>query len=159
MFFPTSPHLPTVGDVVCFRHHHHPYTVALHSPDNTHYHLVGLDEPVRVETMAWYPQVGDRVEVLFCPLIRHLQNRFDVHNQSWYAAPLGNRGEIERKMAKIKWLMKWSINYRVGELLKIDGSLVQVKFSHGEEVLPLNCIAVAEKATKTPQTAVAVIRP
>ena len=53
MFFPTSPHLPTVGDVVCIRHHHQPYTVALHSPDRTLYQLVGLDEQVRVETLAW----------------------------------------------------------------------------------------------------------
>ena len=35
MFFPTSPNLPTVGGVVCIRHHHQPYTVALHSPDRT----------------------------------------------------------------------------------------------------------------------------
>ena len=62
MFFPNSPHLPTVCDVVCFRHQHQPYNVALHSPDRTMYQLVGLDEPVRVEVLAWYPQVGDRVE-------------------------------------------------------------------------------------------------
>ena len=145
MFFPTSPHLPTVGDVVCFRHHHQPYTVAMHSPDRTMYQLVGLDEQVRVETMAWYPQVGDRVEVLFCPYIKYLQAKFDKWNCQWWGATAADRPSIEQTLGRIKAAMKQAQNYRTGELLRVEGELAQVKFSGGAEVLPFICLSVVER--------------
>ena len=145
MFFPTSPHIPTVGDVVCFRHQHQPYTVALHSPDRTLYHLIGLDEPARVEVLAWYPQAGDRVEVLFAPYITHLQRKFDKWNCQWWGATAADRPAIEQTLGRIKAAMKLAQNYRTGELLRVEGELAQVKFSGGAEVLPFICLSVVER--------------
>jgi hypothetical protein len=145
MFFPTTPSLPTVGDTVCFRHCHDPYTVGMVSPDNTLYHLVGLDEPVRVETLAWYPAVGDRVEVLFCAHLRYLESKFNDYHTRYWLAPPHERAPIERTMAKIKAAMRKAINYRTGDLLRIDGALVQVAFPGGAEVLPFDCIAVISR--------------
>ena len=145
MFFPTSPHLPTVGDVVCFRHHHQPYTVALHSHDRTMYQLVDLDEPARVETLAWYPTVGDRVEVLFCPFIKYLEAKFDKWNCQWWGATAAERPAIEQTLVRIKAAMKQAQNYRTGELLRVEGELAQVKFSGGAEVLPFVCLAVVDR--------------
>ena len=156
MFFPTSPHLPTVGDVVCFRHQHQPYTVALHSPDRTLYHLIGLDEPARVEVLAWYPTVGDRVEVLFCPYAQYLQGKFDQYLRQRYSAKGSDKEAIDRTLGRIKTAMKQAQNYRTGELLRVEGELAQVKFSGGAEVLPFHCLAVVDRDPKTQQPAAAL---
>ena len=145
MFFPTSPQLPTVGDTVCIRHHHTPYTVGMVTPDRTLYHLVGLDEPARVETLAWYPQPGDRVEVLMCPYIQYLSGKFDQHNQRWWAAVPGDKPAIEQTLNAIKAAMKRANNYRMGELLRVEGALAQVRFGNEPEVLPFECLSVVER--------------
>lgn len=145
MFFPKSPNLPTVGDTVCFRYCHEPYQVGIVSPDNTLYYLIGLDAPVRVETLAWYPQVGDIVEVLFCAHIRYLESKFADYNARYWAAPPQDRAPIERTMEAIKGAMRKAVNYRTGKLLRVDRGLVQVGFASGPEVLPLVCVATVSR--------------
>jgi hypothetical protein len=145
MFFPRSPNLPTVGDTVCFRYCHEPYTVGMVSPDNTLYHLISIDEPVRVETLAWYPQVGDTVEVLFAPHLKYLESKFATYNAQYWATPPQDRAPIQRTMEAIKNAMKKAINYRTGKLLRIDRGLVQVEFPSGAEVMPLECIATVSR--------------
>lgn len=145
MFFPKSPNLPTVGDTVCFRYCHEPYQVGMVSPDNTLYHLVGLDEPVRVETLAWYPQVGDTVEVLFYAHLRYLEGKFAKYNAQYWTTPPQDRAPIQRTMEAIKGGMKKATNYRTGKLLRIDRGLVQIEFPGGPEVLPFHCIAVVSR--------------
>ena len=142
MFFPTSPHLPRMADRVCLRHQHTPYTVGMVSPDNALYYLEGLDEPVRVETIAWYPIPGHDVEVLFCPYIRHLQERFNYWQLQWLQAAPCDRPEAEKKLGAIKLEMRWAIQYRVGELMRVDGDLALVRFPGGDKVLPFNCLSV-----------------
>jgi len=142
MFFPNSHHLPTTGDIVTFRHGHTPYTVALHSPDRTLYHLVGIDEPQRVETLAWYPSVGDRVEVLFCPYLRHCQKRFAFHQANWWNSIGDDRNEHQGKMDAAKEAMKWSRGWRAGVLKQVVGGNATVQFSDGDRVLPFDCISV-----------------
>ena len=155
MFFPKSPNLPTVGDVVCIRYTHTPYTVALISPDNTLYHLVGMDEPVRLETLAWYPQVGDVVEVLFCPYIRYLEGKLAEYNRRYWTTPPQNRAPIERTIETIKKAMKKAVNYRTGKLLRVDRGLVQVEFpGNSLEVLPFHCIAVVSRDKNYATTAI-----
>ena len=128
MFFPRSPNLPTVGDTVCFRYCHEPYTVGMVTPCNTLYHLSGIDAPVRLETLAWYPQVGDNVEVLFAPHIRYLEGKLADYNARYWTTPPQDRAPIERTIQAIKGAMKKAINYRTGTLLRIDRGLVQVGF-------------------------------
>lgn len=144
MFFPKSHGLPVMGDKVRLDHNPEPYTVGMVTPDRTWYHLLELDEPVRVECLAWYPRVGDRVEVLFCPYFKWLQGRFDHHWSRWWAEP-GERRAIEQTLDRIKAAMKNGVCYRVGELMKIEGDLVEVQFGNSTEVLPMECVAVAEK--------------
>ena len=144
MFFPKSHGLPVMGDRVRIDHNPEPYTVGMVTPDRTWYHLLELDEPVRVECLAWYPRVGDRVEVLFCPYFKWLQGRFGHHWSRWWAEP-GERRAIEQTLDRIKAAMKNGVRYRVGELMKIEGDLVEVQFGNSTEVLPMDCIAVAER--------------
>ena len=145
MFFPRSPNLPTVGDVVCFRYCHEPYTVGMVSPCNTLYHLIGLDAPVRVETLAWYPQVGDVVEVLFAPYLKHLNNRLEHHNARWHRATDDDKPDIYRVVEAVKLAMRKAINYRTGELMRVENTLAQVGFPSGSEVLPFHCIATTSR--------------
>jgi hypothetical protein len=39
--------------------------------------------------------------------------------------------------------MKEGVRYRVGDLMKVEGDLVEVQFGNSTEVLPMNCVAVA----------------
>ena len=147
MFFPKSHGLPVMGDKVRLDHNPEPYTVGMVTPDRTWYHLLELDEPVRVECLAWYPRVGDRVEVLFCPYFKWLQGRFDHHWSRWWAEP-GERRAIEQTLDRIKAAMKNGVRYRVGDLMKVEGDLVEVQFGNSTEVLPMDCISVAKREIK-----------
>jgi hypothetical protein len=132
-----------MADRVCLRHQHTPYTVGMVSPDNALYYLEGLDEPVRVECIDWYPIPGHAVEVLFCPYIRHLQERFNHWQLQWLQAAPCDRPEYQQKLEDIKGAMKWAIQYRVGKLLSVDDKgLAKVGFACEDREIPFNCLAV-----------------
>ncbi|MBD1871913.1 hypothetical protein H6F75_00315 [Nodosilinea sp. FACHB-131] len=141
MFFPNSPHLPTLGDRVCYRadFHPRPYTVTFSTHDrygNLWLSLEGVDEPARVEELAWYPQKGDRVELRFSTYVNWLQARFTECMEQ------GQRDRLEA----VKAAMKKSQHYRTGDLVQVDGPWVKIRFgAAGDEVVPISCIAVTER--------------
>jgi hypothetical protein len=154
MFFPSSPHLPTTGDRVVFRFEHQPYTVAMVSPDRQLVLLEGIADPVRIETLAWAPTVGDRVEVLFQPYLAWVQSAFDEYLRLSYSDQ-SNRAEHMAKVERIKGRMKVGINYRTGTIAQMDGAMVRLQFGASSEVMPITCIAVIERAKNHGQVHVA----
>ena len=141
MFFPSSPHLPTLGDRVCFRadFHPRPYTVTFSTEDiygNLWLSLDGLADPARVEELAWYPAVGDRVELRFSTYTNWLMARFND------AIEWGHRDRLE----VVKAALKKSQHYRTGDLVQVDGDWVKVRFgAAGCEVVPVSCISVLHR--------------
>jgi hypothetical protein len=142
MLFPSTPHLPGPGDRVIVRtaaptYNPQPVTVALLSPDNVWVSLVGDDEPVRIEAVNWWPQVGDRVEVLFQPYLNWLDAMLWEFTEQHHKDPAG----YGPKIARIKERMRKGINYRTGTLEAIDDRWASV----AGEVLPMCCIWVVER--------------
>jgi hypothetical protein len=154
MFFPSTPHLPTTGDRVVFRFEHTPYTVAMVSPDRQMVLLEGIADPVRIETLAWTPMVGDRVEVLFAPYLRWLQQHFDKYLKLSFT-DRANRADHMATVERIKGRMKVGINYRTGTIAQMDGAMVRLEFGASSEVMPITCIAVIERAKNHGQVHVA----
>lgn len=150
MLFPDSPKLPGPGDRVIIQGHGNiynpqPFTVALLSPDKQWVSLVETHEPARIETINWWPQVGDRVELLFCPYLNWLEAVLKECGEQRHTDP----ADYEAKMTRVKKRIRAGLNYRTGLLISVDDRWANVQFSPAtedspatEEVIPFCCIGV-----------------
>jgi hypothetical protein len=112
--------------------------------------------------------VGDRAEVLFCPYLKWLQGAFDKYLGLSFS-DWSNRAEHMATLERIKGRMKRGTQYRRATIVKMSETMVKVEFiaikrdenakdsdelpetiefvdTGIEEVIPLDCVSVIERA-------------
>jgi hypothetical protein len=147
MLFPSTPHLPGPGDRVIIRtaapsYNPQPATVALLSSDNVWVSLVGEPDPVRIEAVNWWPQVGDKVEVLFPVYINWVSAMLQEFIENHWRNP----DDYGPKITRIKKRLKTGMAYRSGELTAMDDRWANVQFSQASsEVMPMCCVWVIQR--------------
>jgi len=147
MIFPGTRPIPSPGDRVlirkpCALYNPQALTVIARSSDDCWLFLTDMDEPVPVESVAWWPEVGDEVYLLIQPYLDWLE--------AIKAELVANRQDdpvkTDLKVAEINAKIRGAVVRKTGQLLSVEKRWAKVQFGPDKtEEVPFCCVAVEKK--------------